>query len=353
MKKTAVVILGVLLAFIAGALMLSLQGYDPLESYASMFRNSLFTKIALGNTLSRMAIFIVLGLAAYFSFNSGASNLGLFGQLLMGALVATMVGQKLNLPSFVLIPIMLLSAAVTGGVFAGLAGILRLAFNMNEFITTLMMNFIAEYFITYLVTYPLKDPNSRWPMSAKILDAGIYPRMGILDLSVILAILIFIFVTIYWNYTRQGYEYKMTGANSIFARLGGCEVPKNFLLSMIISGILAGIAGAFLISGSAQQNKLVPSLGETNASDGLMIAIISGNSLPSVFFFSAFFGIIQTGSVGMQLDTSVPSEFAIMLQAIMVLLVVAFRDYAGIFINLMKARSETRKLKVSKHEFIS
>ena len=350
MKKIIVVFLGVLLAFAAGAILLLAQGYQPIESYLSMFKNSLLTDIALGNTLARMAIFILLGLSAFFGFNSGVSNLGLFGQLLMGALAATLIGKNLNLPGYILIPIMLIGSAIAGGLFAGIAGGLRLRFGMNEFITTLMMNFIAKFLIAYLVTNPMRDPNSQWPMSAPILEQGVFPKIGIADFSVFLAIVIFLFITLFWHFTRRGYEFRLTGANSIFSRLGGCEVPKNYLLSMIVSGALAGIAGAFLIMGSTQQNKLIPNMGETNASDGLMIAIISGQSLPSVFFFSAFFGMLQTGSVGMQMDTNVPSEFTVMLQAIMVLFVVAFRDYADIFISMMKARVESRKLTEEKHE---
>ncbi len=350
MKKSIVVILGVLLAFVAGAILLVAQGYQPIESYLSMFKNSLLTDIALGNTLSRMAIFIMLGLAAFFGFNSGVSNLGLFGQLLMGALAVTLVGQNLNLPSVVLIPILLVTAAIAGGIFAGIAGGFKLAFGMNEFITTLMMNFIAKYLITYLVTYPMRDFNSQWPMSARILDAGIFPRIGVADLSVILSIIIFVAIMLFWRFTRRGYEFRLTGANNIFSRLGGCEVPKNYLLSMVVSGALAGIAGAFLIMGSTQQNKLIPNLGEINAGDGLMIAIISGQSLPSVLFFSAFFGMLQTGSVGMQMDTNVPSEFTVMLQAIMVLFVVAFRDYSDIFVDMIKSRIQSRKVKEEKHE---
>ncbi len=350
MKKSAVIIFGVLLAFLVGALLLEFQGFDSLTSYASMFKNSLFTNIALGNTLSRMAIFIVLGLSAFFGFNSGVSNLGLFGQLLMGALTASLIGVNVQLPSFILIPLMLILAGLAGGLYASIAGLLKLYFKMNEFITTLMMNFIAEYFVTYLVTYPLRDVNSQWPMSAAVSKSAIFPKIGIFDFSIFLSLIIFSLIVIFWNKTRRGYEFRLTGANSIFSKVGGCTISKNFLSAMIISGLLAGIAGGFLIMGTSQQNKLIPSLGKTNANDGLMIAIISGNNLPSVLFFSIFFGILQTGAVGMQLDTNVPSEFMIILQATMVLFVVAFRDYSDTFINTFKAFLKSKEIKEGGNE---
>lgn len=345
MKKIIVVLLGVLLAFLAGALLLALQDYNPLASYISMFENSLLSNTALRNTLVRMAILTMLGLSAFFGFNSGVTNLGQFGQLLMGALVATLIGIYVRLPGIVLIPLMLVSGALAGGLFSAIAGAFKLYFKMNEFITTLMMNFLAQYFIAYLVANPMKDPQASWPMSPRIADAGVFPMLGLVDLSVILMLAIFVGIYVYWNYSKQGYEFRLTGENNIFSLIGGCRISKNLMSAMFISGVLAGIAGAFLIMGSTQQNKLLPNLGNANAGDGLMIAIIAGNSMPSVLFFGGFFGLLQTGAVGMQLDTNVPSEFTVMLQATMVLFVVAFRDYSDTVINRVKAFMEERKLR--------
>lgn len=348
MKKIYTIPLGIILAFLIGAILLAFQGFSPLISYVSMFKNSLLTPIAAGNTLVRMAILLVIGLSAYFGFNSGVNNLGLFGQLLSGALVATLIGQNLKIFPQFLLPFMLISAAIAGGLIAGIAALLWKWFNMNEFITTLMMNFMVDFFVAYLITYPMRDAGSQWPMSAPIERAGVFPKIGFIDLSVIVAFLIYALIFIHWTYTRQGYEYRMAGINNQFAQLGGCRTEKNYISAMMISGELAGIAGAFLIMGSTQQNKLIPSLGKSNSNDGLMIAIISGNSLLSVLIFSLFFGMIQTGAVGMQMDTNVPNEFTMMLQAVMVLFVVAFRDYADVFVSKLNARDEARKLEAKK-----
>ena len=125
MKKIYTIPLGIILAFLIGAILLAFQGFSPLISYVSMFKNSLLTPIAAGNTLVRMAILLVIGLSAYFGFNSGVNNLGLFGQLLSGALVATLIGQNLKIFPQFLLPFMLISAAIAGGLIAGIAALLR------------------------------------------------------------------------------------------------------------------------------------------------------------------------------------------------------------------------------------
>lgn len=342
MKRVLIILLGIVLAFSIGAIVLEFQNFNSIESYLSMFKNSLFSDIAIGNTFSRSAILLLLGLSAFISFNTGSFNLGQYGQLLTGAFAATVIGLYVNLPSIILIPVMLLAAGILGSLFAGIAAYFKYKFAMDEFITTLMLNFVAQFFITYLVSNPLKDSGAAWPMSPSISDAGVFAKAGIFDFSVIIALLLFIGMYIYWKKTRIGYELRMLGANSIFARLGGTKVSRNFFKAMLLSGFLAGVAGAFLIMGSGQQNKLIPSLGEVNASDGIMIALISGGSILSVLFFSVFFSILQTGAVGMQLDTNVPMEFTIILQATMVLLVVAFRDYSSIFIDKMKTKKKAK-----------
>ncbi len=345
MKKVTVIAMGVVLAVLVGALLLAFQGYDPVVSYMAILKNSLFAEVSVGNTFSRSAILLMVGLSAFVALGSGASNLGQFGQLLSGAMAAVLVGLYVPAPSAVLIPLMILAAAVCGALYAAIAAACKHFWGMNEFITTLMLNFIADYFTTYLVTDVIKDPKAAWPMSAAVPKTAIFGSVGFIDASVFISVLLFGILFVYWYRTRKGYELRINGKNAVFARNGGCTTDKNFILTMMLSGALAGIAGAFLIMGSMQQHKFVPAIGKANGSDGLMIAIISGTSMPSVLFFAFFFGTLQTGAVGMQLDAGVPMEFTIILQAIMTLRVVAFRDYSDIFLNKLAARSKISRLK--------
>lgn len=347
MKKIVTVSLGLVTAVLLGMLLLLIQGYNPIESYASIIEYSLFSSFGITNTFNRMAILLLTSCSAAFALGSGVSNLGQYGQLLTGAMIGTLIGIYVDLPSIILIPLIIICSTVGGALFALIAGLFKKYFSMDEFITTLMLNFIADFSTQYLVSYPFLDPKSNWPMSKVINNNGVLTSSGNLDPSVIISVVIFIIIVLYTKYTREGYELKMMGNNKVFSLTGGVEVDKNFLKVMLISGALSGLAGGLMVVGSSQQNRFLPSMGKSFADDGLMVSILSGNSIPVVLLYSFVFSILQSGATGMQLDTGVPSEFTVMLIAVTVLSVVAFRSYAGTFINKMtlrkKAKSMSRK----------
>lgn len=345
MKKAITILLGIATAILLGMLMLQIQGYQPLESYGCILQYSIFSGFGLSNTINRTAILVVTGISAALALGSGASNLGQFGQLLCGAITATVIGLFVNLPGVILIPLMLVCGAAAGALYAGVAAAGRKYFGMNEFIITLMLNFIADYFTQYLVTKPLLDPKSSWPMSKVLPGNALMPALGSLDSSVFLVAVVFVFMIIYIKRTRQGYEMRIMGQNGIFAKTGGCETDRNFVRVMLYSGALAGFAGVLLIIGAGQQNRFLPALGQGFANDGLMVSIISGNSVPGVIIYALLFSILQSGSTGMQMDTGVPSEFTTILIAITVLSVVAFRSYSGIFVDKLAAIRKARSLK--------
>lgn len=345
MKKWVTILLAILTAILLGMLMLLAQGYNPIESYKCILDYSVFSSFGLSNTINRTAVLVITGISAALALGSGASNLGQFGQLLCGAIVATIIGLFVPLPRILLIPLMIVGGTIAGGLYAGLAALGKQYLGMNEFIITLMMNFVADYFTQYLVTKPLLDPGSSWPMSKVLPSQGVMPALGSLDTSVFIAGIVFVAVIIYSKRSRTGYELKIMGNNPIFAKVGGCDTKKNFMRVMLYSGALAGLAGAILIIGAGQQNRFIPGLGQSFANDGLMVSIISGNSVPGVLLYALLFSVLQSGSTGMQMDTGVPSEFTTILIAITVFAVVGFRSYSGIFMNKISAMKKANSLK--------
>lgn len=346
MKKISTMALGIMTAVILGMLFLAWQGYDSLGSYAAVLKYSLGSTFAIGVTLERTAIVSMVALAAVITFSSGASNLGMFGQILTGEIIATFIGVYVPLPGILLIPVMLIGGALGGAAVALLAGLGRKFFGMNEFITTLMFNFILEYFTDFLVNTSMRDPEMSWPMSKVIAKEGIMPRLfGFIDGSVLFAVVIFIFSFIYWRNTRLGYEMRINGKNPRFAMFGGCAADSNFLKAMALSGAYNGLAGVLLVIGSGQQNRFLPGMGQNYADEGLMIAIVANNSVIGVLFYAFIFSMFNTGATGMQLETSIPLEFITMLIGLTVMSVVALREYSTTFLNNMKALFENKKLK--------
>lgn len=347
-RKALTVLLGIITAVVIGMIMLASQGYSPAESYGSILKYSLSTSVGRANTINRFVFLLIAGASAAMALGSGASNLGQFGQLLMGAMTAAIIGIYVKLPAIILLPLMIAGGILAGAAWAGLAAMGKKKFGMNEFIITLMLNFIADYFVRYLISNPLKDPGTQWPASRVVSEKGILPMFGRIDSVVFIMIAVYIAAVIFIRKSRTGYEFRIMGQNEIFARVGGCKTDKNFLKAMLLSGALAGLLGAMLIVGASQQHRVIVGLGESFANDGLMLSIVAGNNVAGVFIYAIIFSVLQSGATGMQLDTGVPSEFTTMLIAITVLSVVAFRAYSGIFIDKLAARRKTKSLEVSK-----
>ncbi len=347
-RKEVTVALAIVTAIVIGMIMLFSQGYSSMESYASILKYSLSTAIGRANTINRFVFLLIAGSSAAMALGAGASNLGQFGQLLMGAMTSTLIGIYVNLPSVVLIPLMIIGGVAAGALWAAIAAAGRKLFGMNEFIITLMLNFIADYFVRYLISTPLKDPGSQWPASRVVSENGILPAIGLIDSVVFLMIAVYIAAVYFVRKSRMGYEFRVMGYNSLFARVGGCDTNKNFFRAMLLSGALAGLLGTMMIVGATQQHRVISGLGENFANDGLMLSIVAGNNIGGVFVYAILFAILQSGATGMQLDTGVPSEFTTMLIAITVLSVVAFRSYSGIFIDKVIAWKKTKSLEVEK-----
>ena len=150
---------GILIAFLLGAVVMIFQGYNPLETYEALFGYSLGNTYSFMTVLKNSVPLILTGLSASVAFASGPVNLGQPGQLLMGALFATVGGLYVDLPSVLMIPFLLVSAMVGGALWSGIAGLLKRLFNMDEYITTLMMNMIADFFTYWAITYPFFEKN--------------------------------------------------------------------------------------------------------------------------------------------------------------------------------------------------
>ena len=334
---------GIGCAFLAGFLLLLTQGYPAGASFSSLFAYSLSLPQALFNTLYKATPLILTGLSASIAFGAGAINLGQVGQFLIGAIAVTIVGICLPLPAPLMIPTLILTALAAGAFWAGIAGFLKRKFGMNEFISTLMLNAIAEHLTVYLVTGPMRDRSLYSAMSAPIRGSGWIGSPAGFPLVFLVACIAFIAVRFYWNRTKTGYEMKMMGRNALFSRIGGCANDKNFTKAMLLSGALAGLAGALLILGGGQ-HRFLKGFEANYGWDGVMIAIVAGGSVGATGLYGLFFAMLQTGAIGMELETSVPSEFVMVFQAIIVLFVVAARESFHGCIDRIVATLKARRI---------
>lgn len=334
-------LIGILIALLLGAILLLLQGYDPLATYESLFRYSLFGYYPFATTLRNAVPLVLPGLSAAIAFASGVVNLGQPGQLVMGALFATVGGLYLDLPPGLMIPVLALLAMLGGMLWAGIAALLRRLFDMSEFIVTLMLNMIADYFTAWAITAPFKDPAAFSPMTPQINPNGWLPKWGEFNTMILFMLAAVILAWFIFNRWKAGYEWRITGQNVLFARLGGCNINRNFVAVMLVTGALAGLAGGLVVMGGP--HRFIRGLGANYAWDGVMIAIVANNGLIATFLYGLFFSAIQTGALGMELITNVPNEISQVLQALLVLVIVASREYLNTAVEQLAARRRARE----------
>lgn len=341
-RRILTALAGIAAAFLAGFLLLTIQGYPAARGFFALFSYSLLSPQALFNTLYKASPLILTGLSAAAAFGAGVVNLGQPGQFLIGAVAVTVLGIHLPLPPVLMIPVLILSALAAGAFWSGIAGLLKKQFGMDEFITTLMLNFLAKFLTDYLITGPLRDKELYSAMSVPIRAAGWIASPGGFPLVFLVSIAAFLAVLGYWNTTKSGYEMRMMGLNALFTRTGGCRNRENFTRAVLLSGALAGLSGALLILGGLQ-HRFLKGMEANYGWDGVMIAIVAGSSIGAAGIYALFFAVLQTGAMGMELETAVPSEFVLVFQAVTVLFVVAIRESAHILIHRTAAALTARK----------
>lgn len=341
LKKLVSGTAGILVAMVLGGVIMLFQGYNPLETYGALFTYSLGERFALLTMLRNSVPLILTGLSASIAFASGPVNLGQPGQLVIGALFATVGGLYLDLPPFLMVPVLILLALLGGALWSGAAALMRRWFNMDEFITTLMLNMIADFFTYWAITHPFFDENAYSPMTPLINENGWLPQVGGLSTSVLITAAVFLLVWFVFSRWTAGYEWRISGQNSIFARLGGCDIDKNYMRVMLLTGALAGLAGGLVVM--AGPHRFLKGIGANYAWDGVMIAMVANNGLIGTVIYGLFFATLQSGALGMELITAVPSEFTQVLQAAIVLVVVAGRGYLDILMDKAAAGRRARE----------
>jgi simple sugar transport system permease protein len=334
---------GIVIALVIGAIIMLAQGFRPIATYQALFQFSLFGLSPLATTIKNSVPLILTGLSASIAFASGPINLGQPGQLVMGALCATVGGLVLHLPPGLEIPVLIILAMAGGALWSGLAALLRRAFGMSEFIVTLMLNMVADFFTAWVIASPLLDPKAYSPMTEQIAASGWLGDAGGFNTAILFmlaAVAVSWFVFRRW---KAGYEWRLSGQNSLFARLGGCDINRNFTAVMLFTGALAGLAGGLVVM--AGPHRFLKGLGANYAWDGVMIAIVANNGLLGTVLYGLFFSAIQTGALGMELITDVPSEISQVLQAVLVLVIVAGRKYLGVVLDRLEARRKAAERK--------
>jgi ABC-type uncharacterized transport system permease subunit len=277
-------------------------------------------------TLVRATPLILTGLSVAIAFRAGVFNIGAEGQFLMGAAAATAAALALSsLPAALLIPALMAAGAVAGGFWAAIAAVLKRRFQVLEVISTIMLNFIAEYVVSYLVRGPLQEPTHVYPQTPTIVDAAHLPRISEasrLHLGFALAVIACGIAWWFVRYTAAGFRLRAVGANPHAAwSAGGIDVGRTTLWAFVASGAIAGVGGAIEVSGVtyALYENLSPGYGFT----AIAVALLARLNALGVVATGILFGALEAGSSAMQRDAGVPSVVVAIVEAAIILAVLA------------------------------
>lgn len=299
---------------------------DPVQVLEAFWRGSLGTSSAFfSGTLVRAIPLAILGVAIAIAFRAGVFNIGGEGQLLLGATAATVVALAApGLGPFALI-LALLGAGVAGALWAAIAAVLRARFGVLEVISTIMLNFVAVNLVSYLVRGPLQEPTRVYPQTEPISVGARLPRLWPetrLHAGVLIAVAVAVAAWWFLGRTAAGFRLRAAGAAPTASMTTGrVNVPRVTFAALVLSGALAGLAGGIEVTGVtyALYENLSPGYGFS----AIAVAILARLNPLAALGAALLFATLETGALGMQRDAGVPSVVALVLEAIIILVVVA------------------------------
>jgi simple sugar transport system permease protein len=326
-------LIGAIMIAILGVSPLVILGVSPLVAYQALLKGAFGSMNAIADTVVKATPLLFVGLGICIAFRAGVLNIGGEGQLVAGALSATIFCLNFpNLPGWILIIMALLVGLLSGAIWAGIAGFLKAYFNVNEILSTIMLNYIAAYGMNYLLSGPIMDPlqvelGSFIPQTARLTQAVDLPRLIPTRLhfgtivAVVFAILVYIFL---WR-TTIGFRIRMIGQNIQASRASGINVQKYMILAFVLSGALVGLGGAIEVLGVHHRIFTDGSVSGFTGSAGFngIVAALFGQLHPiGTIPASLLLGALLTGANKMQRVVQVPSALIGALNGLIVLFVV-------------------------------
>jgi len=323
-----------LAALAVGAVMLLVLGANPVNAYGALLEGAFGSTNAVAETAVKAIPLLLVGLGICVAFRGNVINIGGEGQMIVGAIFATLIGTTLpDWPGWAIIPLAMLMGFVGGAMWGGIPGALKAYFGVNEILSTVMMNAIAVQIMNYLLRGPMIDPAqkelaSQIPQTARLAEAFHLPRLAPTRLhlgaaiAVILAILVYVLL---WR-TTLGYRIRAVGQNPDAARYGGIPVRQHVVIALLLSGAFAGLAGAIQVYGLNYRMITDGSASGFTGNAGFngIVAALFGQLHPiGAIPASFFFGALLVGANKLQRVMQVPSAFIITLNGLVVVFVVS------------------------------
>jgi simple sugar transport system permease protein len=322
-------IAAVVFAMLCGLLIVMTMGVSVSEAVLAFADGAWGSPYAVAASINRALSLGLVGLGFVLAHRANLTNVGGEGQIAVGGIAATAValyGGAANLPmpwSFVA---PLLAAALAGGVWGGIAGVLKAKVGTNEVISTLLLSFIAVWILygciqsTALLRQPMTN-TATLPESKEIPDLTKLPLLGDdyampLHVGLLIALVLCVVVAIVLDKTVFGMRLRALGLNATAARRAGIPIASSIVLVLFLSGAFGGLAGGFMLQG--EQYSLKARFSSGYGFDGLVVGLLARGSVTGVIASALLFGFLRSGGINMEMAAGVPSAVVLVIQGLII-----------------------------------
>jgi ABC-type uncharacterized transport system permease subunit len=328
-------LLAIFTALLVASGVILLAGSNPIQAYLALLAGAFGDIDSLSVTIIKSTPLLITGLGVAVAFRGGLFNIGVEGQLFVGSITAVIVGTAFHAPVYIHLPLTLLVSAFAGALWAAIPGFLKARYGANEVITTLMTNYIAIRIITWSIGArgPLRAPSSVVPETRPIAESARLPELlpgAQLHAGILVALVLVLVIYLILFRTTLGLEIRTVGTNLHAARYAGMHVNRIIVLTMALSGGLAGLAGAVQVMGLPPYN-FTTGFNVGSGFDSIAVAVLGSIHPIGVALSALLFGAMDAGARLMQLRARVPIDIITILQGLILMFVAADRIIRSIY----------------------
>lgn len=318
-------LIAIALTFVLVSVLVIAAGADPVAAFFELLINPLTKNSARLDILVLATPIILTGVAVSLAFACGYYNIGAEGQLYAGAIAAGWIGTMVEGASpLVAIPLMLIGGFIAGALWALLPALLKVRLRVDEVVTTLLLNSVMLFIVSALLNGPWRDPETGWPQSPTIAEAAQFPQIiprSRVHLGFLVALVVAGLVWWLLTRTRFGLELRAVGKNRDAAQFLGIRVGRMMLLTALISGGIAGLAGVGEVAGI--QFHVIDSLSPGYGYTGIIVATLGALTIPGALLAALFLALVSRGALSASRELSVPVYLGDVIQAALLLVMLA------------------------------
>jgi ABC-type uncharacterized transport system permease subunit len=318
-------VLAVVITFMLTAILVVLAKANPLEAYYYFLIAPLSNKVSAIEVLVKSTPLLLTGVAVTFAFSAGYWNIGAEGQLYAGAVAAAWLGVVLkDLPALFAIPLMIAGGFLAGMVWALPPALLKIKLAVDEVVTTLLLNTVIVFFVSFLLNGPWRDPVSGWPQSPQIAASTVFPKLlphARLHLGFIIGLVAIIVLWLVLSRTTFGLKMRASSLGQEAARFAGIKVERTMLVAALVSGGIAGLAGVGEVAGI--HFHLIDAISPGYGYTGIIIAMLGALNPFGVCLAALFIGLLSTGAQSVSRALGVPAYLGDVVQATLLLVTLA------------------------------